>query len=216
MTAESAVQFSANFDRNGHKLLRKTEQLVQRVGGHALAIFADRKHTCHLYASNALQTLHGDLTATMFFRDELVNNQHPGQHLFPIIIRSKQLPKAEVFDQDPHTRHKTWKQRWSTLEAFTNQMAECQPDRAFCLYIHSGKDSHTLTKSSPQLQGIFQRPGWEREVQQRLQKAGVPAPNASTTSQASATASTDQHANTSASDHASMPKRRKRRKVATA
>lgn len=55
VAAEPAVQFSANFDRNGHKLLQKAEQLVQRVGGHALAVFADRKHNCHMYASSALQ-----------------------------------------------------------------------------------------------------------------------------------------------------------------
>ena len=69
VAAESAVQFSANFDQNGHKLLRKAEQLVQRVGGHALAVFADRKHNCHMYASCALQALFDDVSAIKFFRD---------------------------------------------------------------------------------------------------------------------------------------------------
>ena len=136
--------------------------------------------------------------------------------LFPVVMRSKQLPKAEMFDQDPNTRHKTWKQRWSTLETFTNQLAECQPDRAFCLYVQSGKDLQTLIKSSPQLQGIFQHRGWQH-VHGRLRQAELLAPIASTTSQATASTSTKQHAiisgQVSASHHASMPKRRKRRKV---
>ena len=151
VAAEPAVQFSANFDRSGHKVLRKAEQLVQRVGGHALAAFVDRKHNCHMYASSALQALFDDVSAIEFICDELVHKQHPGMLLFPVVMRSKQLPKAEVFDQDPNTRHKTWKQRWSTLEAFTNQLAECHPDKAFCLYVQSGKDLQTLTTAARHL-----------------------------------------------------------------
>ena len=71
--AESAAQLSASFDRNGDMLLRKTEQLVQRVGGQALAIFADSKRNCNLYASEALQGLFEHASAITFFRDELVH-----------------------------------------------------------------------------------------------------------------------------------------------
>ena len=149
--ADPAVQFSGSLDRNGHKRLRKAEQLVQRVGGHALAVFVDRKHNCHMYASGALQALFGDVSAIKFFRDEMVHKHYPAMLLFPVVMRSKQLPKAEVFNQDPNTRHKTWKQRWSTLEAFTNQLAECHPDKAFCLYVQSGKDLQTLTTAARHL-----------------------------------------------------------------
>ena len=214
MATEPAVQFSASFDRNGHKLLRKAEQLVQRAGGHALAVFADRKHNCHMYASSASQALFGDVLAIQFFRDELVHKQHPGLLVFPVVMQSQQLPKAEVFDQDPNTRHKTWKKRWSTLEAFTNELAERQPDGAFCLYMHSGKDLQTMTKSSPPLQGIFQHPGWQHFVQERLQQAEMLNPIASTTSQAAVSTSAEQPAiisdQASASDQASMPRCRKR------
>ena len=64
-------------------------------------------------------------------------------------------PKTEVFDQDPNTRHKTWKQRWSTLDAFTNQLAECQPDKALLLvartwpsHPHSCKASFSILVGS--------------------------------------------------------------------
>ena len=92
--------------------------------------------------------------------------------------------------------------------------------KPFCLYVQSGKD---LTKSSPQLQGIFQHPGWQHFVQERLRQAEVLAPIASTTSQATASTSKKQHAiisgqasashHASTSHHASMPMRRKRRKM---
>ncbi len=61
-------------------------------------------------------------------------------------------------------------------------MAERQLDRAFCLFVLSGKDLQTLAKSSPQLQGIFQHPGWQHFVEERLQHAKVLNPIASSTS----------------------------------
>lgn len=80
MAEEANVQVSATFKNNGHKLLRKAQQLLQRTGEHALATIADSKHTCNMYASNVLQLLAGDQSAKLFICDQLVCRQHPGQY----------------------------------------------------------------------------------------------------------------------------------------
>ena len=66
---------------------------MQRVGGHALSVFADRKHNCHMYAFSALQALFEDVSAVKFFRDEFVHKQHSGLLLFPVVMRSKHCQK---------------------------------------------------------------------------------------------------------------------------
>ena len=107
LNVQSAVQFSASFDQNGHKLLWKAEQLVQRVGGHALAIFVDTKSNCNMYASSALQGLFGEMSAIAFLRDELVHKHHLGRPLYPVVSEASKYRRQSLLTQtpEPGTRH---------------------------------------------------------------------------------------------------------------
>lgn len=60
------------FDKAGLKLLTKLAELSQKIGGHALAAYADKQHAVHYYASSALRTLVAEPPLLNFLRQQLV------------------------------------------------------------------------------------------------------------------------------------------------
>ncbi|DBA80510.1 TPA: hypothetical protein ACH3X1_007780 [Trebouxia sp. C0004] len=74
MAEQLPVQKPKDFAASAKKILQKAAELIQRTGGHALAMYVDDQHTCSFYASK-------DTTVTHFFCQELV--QKPHQRLRP-------------------------------------------------------------------------------------------------------------------------------------
>ena len=174
LMADLPSQKPADFDASGRKLLHKTAQLIQTARGHALAVYADSQHNCHFYASSALQGLATDAAATQFFCQQLVQQLHPGQMFIPTFIEVLPDEKPLPYQQNTGARRRTWKDRVTTLQALVRTMRTDHPDRAFCWYVEGGKDLHTYSGAGPRIDNIFDHPGWDQSVQQRIRGAGVP------------------------------------------
>lgn len=126
------------------------------------------------YASSALQGLATDIAAAQFFCQQLVQQLHPGQIIIPTFLKvlpdEKQLP----YQKNAGARRRTWKDRVTTLQALVRTMRTDHQDRGFCWFVEGGKDLHTYSGAGPRMDNIFDQPGWDQAVQQRIRGAGVP------------------------------------------
>lgn len=112
--ADLPIRKPAGFEASGKKLLLKTAELIQRAGGHALAMYADSQHNCLFYASSALQALAVDIGAAKFFCQQLVLQLHPGQVILPRFKAAVQSQSALAYQSDRKSSRKTWKDRVPT------------------------------------------------------------------------------------------------------
>lgn len=193
-----ASQKPAEYEKAGLKLVQKTQELMQRTGGHALAMFADSKHQCKFFATEALQSVATDPEAIQFFGKQLVQNLHPNQFVVPRCIAAPPGRAALSYLPQSRDRKDSWKERASTLQALAQTMAQAHADRAFFLFLEGGPDLQTIQEAAPKVHGIFQDPGWTQHVVQHIKRAGVPArPNVSTAPPASRPAATRKRASAS-------------------
>ena len=104
-------QKPAECERAGLKLVQKTQELMQRTGGHALAMFADSKHQCRFFATEALQSVATDPEAI-----QLVQNLHPNQFVTPRCIAA--VCTTQIRQPDCQYQHSgaRWYPRAGTLE----------------------------------------------------------------------------------------------------
>ncbi len=166
-------------EASGHKVLWKTAELAQVTGAHAFAIFADAQHTCHFHASSGLQSLGFDFSAATFFCKQLVNNLHAGQNVIPRFAAGPLQPPYQAKDKE---RYKAWSGCAGTLQDLLKAMIHDHPNNAFLVYLEysMGKDLDTFQAALPQLQSVFQQPGWHQHVLQRVKAAGMPVANSDT------------------------------------
>ncbi len=147
---------------SGKKIFQKAAEIIQRTGGHALAMYVDNQHNCDFYASKALAALATDTTATNFFCQELV--QKPHQRLRPHETLLSRFTAASLKEQqlqfmsDNKTRQNTWRERAGNLQALAELAAQTHPDNAFLLFLGGGKDIETIQQAPAKLQGIFEDP----------------------------------------------------------
>ena len=178
--ANRASQKPAEYEKAGLKLVQKTQELMQRTGGHALAMFADSKHQCQFFATEALQTVATDREAIQFFGKQLVQNLHPNQFVVPRCITAPPSKAALSYLPQSRDRKDSWKERASTLQALAQTMAQAHADKAFFLFLEGGPNLQTIQEAAPKVHGIFQDPGWTQHVLQHIKRASVPArPSAS-------------------------------------
>ena len=97
MAEQLPVQKPKVFAPSAKKILQKAAELIQRTGGHALAMYVDDQHSCSFYASKELAALAADTTATHFFCQELV--QKPHQRLRPYETLLSRFTAASLKEQ---------------------------------------------------------------------------------------------------------------------
>ena len=85
------------------KLVQKTREFMQRTGGHALAMFADSKHQCQFFATEALESVATDPEVTQFFGKQLVQNLLPNQFVIPRCIAAPPGKAALSYFLSPET-----------------------------------------------------------------------------------------------------------------
>ncbi len=190
MAEQLPVQKPKDFALSAKKILQKAAELIQRTGGHALAMYVDNQHSCSLYASKELAALATDTTATNFFCQELVQKPHerlrPHEFLLsrftPATLKEQQLQ----FMSDSKSRQKTWRERAGNLQALAKLTAQTHPDNAFLLFLEGGKDAETVQEATAKLKGIFEDPAWVHHVLQCIQTANTSAINGNSASVAKA------------------------------
>ncbi len=186
MAEQLPVQKPKEFGPSAKKILQKAAELIQRTGGHALAMYVDDQHSCNFYASKELAALATDTTATNFFCQELV--QKPHQRLRPHETLLSRFTAASLKEQqlqfmaDNKTRQKTWRERAGNLQALAELTARTHPDNAFLLFLEGGKDVETIQEAPAKLKGIFEDSAWVQHVLQRIQTANTSAINSNSAS----------------------------------
>ena len=190
MAEQLPVQKPKDFAPSAKKILQKAAELIQRTGGHALAIYVDNQHNCSIYASKGLAALATDTTATHFFCQELVQKPHerlrPHEFLLsrftPATLKEQQLQ----FMSDNKSRQKTWRERAGNLQTLAKLTAQTHPDNAFLLCLVGGKHVETVQEAPAKLKGIFEHSAWVQHVLQRIQTANTSATNSNSASAAEA------------------------------
>lgn len=162
-----SVQIPKHFDRAGLKLLKKTAALIDRIGGHALAAFADQQDQCHYHASSALGDMFHTEEATDFFRHQLVEQFHGGR---PVISEFMSGHCTMSLQTAQSVRQATWDQRMPT-QNMAHEIVVRFPDSALCLYMVPGPSASNIQShcySTPQLQNIFSQKACTQHVGQAV------------------------------------------------
>ncbi|KAL3161685.1 hypothetical protein ABBQ38_008784 [Trebouxia sp. C0009 RCD-2024] len=158
---DASVQMPKDFDKAGRKLLMKVAELSCKLGGHALAAYADARHDLHYYASIPLQGLVVEQQLLDFLRQQLVEQYHGSQLMTCdfVPLDSSGVPLLTAQKQ----RLDAWDQRMPTLQHLAQAISDLHPDRAFFVFTLMGPSPNNIssyTFTSSRLHGMLLEPIW--------------------------------------------------------
>ena len=142
-THQAQVQMPKDFDKAGHKLLRKVADLSIKLGGHALAAYIDSAGIVNHYASEALQDLvSNDEDFSAFLQHQLEEYYGSQQQCVLSSLHTEGLA-TDLLTVQKH-RQDAYVQRMPTLQHLAVAIADAHPDRAFFVYMHTGASPNSI------------------------------------------------------------------------